>query len=235
MADIQSVNKKETLPSQDFVEVKAIKDGVVVLKNGALRQIVMVSGMNFDLKSEEEQESIVAGYQNFLNSLDFSIQIFVHTRKLNIDRYIDGLNKLELQEGNPLLRNQIGEYREFIRSFVSENAIMNKTFFVVIPFDPVQLPQAGKKTTKKLFRFLSKEKTTPAVSGEEEAHIEQYMRQLAQRSDQVISGLNQLGLRAIPLNEEESTELFYNLYNPTAVEKKGLEIANTKESLEEHE
>ncbi len=220
---------KEAIATQKFIEIKGVHNGVVILKNGSLRQILMVSGLNFDLKSEEEQNAITQGYQSFLNSLNFSTQIFIHSRRLNIDGYIANLSKLELQEPNPLLRNQLVEYREFIRSFVSENTIMNKTFFVVVPFDPIQLPEMGKAVTKRFFGLISK--ASPQTTGEsdENRHLQEYLNQLSQRTDQVVSGLNQIGLRAVPLNEEESIELFYNLYNPGLNEKQGLSITKDSE------
>lgn len=213
----------QPLPTQQFIEVDHVRDGVAVLKNGGLRQILLVSGINFDLKSEEEQEAVTFAYQNFLNSLDFPLQIFIHSRKLNIGKYIENLSQLELKEQNPLLRNQIAEYREFIRSFVTQNAIMDKKFFAVIPFDPVRLPAAATATTKRLFGFLSKSKTTPATAPTiEDASYQQYVGQLNQRTDQIITGLNQIGLRAVALNDEEITELLYNLYNPGTTEKEGI-------------
>src|SRR3989344_4316191 len=209
MADTRP--QEAPLATQQFIEIKGTKNGVVILKNGGLRQILMVSGMNFDLKSEEEQEAITFAYQSFLNSLNFSLQIFIHSRKLNIERYLNNLSKLEVGEANPLLRTQIAEYREFIRGFVAENAIMNKAFFVVVPVDPVQLPEMGKAVTKKFFGMFSK--TTPSIAGDEDKNLDQYLGQLSQRADQVVSGLNQIGLRAVPLNDDEVAELFYNLYN----------------------
>lgn len=222
----EKVNPKQSLPTQSFVEVKEVKDGIAILKNGALRQIVMVSGINFDLKSEEEKEALIFGYQNFLNSLDFPIQIFVHSRKINVDRYIEGLSQIEVKEPNPLLRTQIAEYREFIRTLVNENIIMHKSFFVVVPYDPVQLSQAGKKAAGGLFKLMSKDKLDPLTKTSGDESIREYVGQLKQRTDEVVSSLNQIGLRAVPLNDEETTELFYNLYNPEAIEKKGL-VLNT--------
>jgi len=231
MATTQNIKRKEALPSQEFVDVKEIKEGAVILKNGGLRQVVMVSGINFDLKSEEEQEAIIGSYQSFLNSLDFSLQIFIHSRKINVDKYIDGLSQLEVKEANPLLRSQIAEYREFIRTLVSENVIMHKSFFAVIPYNPVKLPTSGKKAKKKLLSFLSKRKNKKEERDlEQDPNFQEYLSQLTQRAEQVISGLNQIGLRAVALNHEETTELFYNLYNPEAIEKKGLEISKAKDN-----
>lgn len=216
-------NQKEALPTQQFIEIKGTKNGVLLLKNGGLRQILAVSGINFDLKSEEEQEAITYSYQNFLNSLNFSIQIFIHSRKVNIESYIENLGKVEASETNPLLKTQISEYREFIKSFVSENAIMNKTFFVVVPYDPVKLPTTS--SSGLLGGLFGKNKKASERSlAEEEKMLNQHMSQLTQRTEQIISGLSQIGLRAIALNDDEIIELFYNLYNPESVEKKGIDL-----------
>lgn len=218
-------NAKEALPTQQFIEITGTKNGVVLLKNGGLRQILMVSGINFDLKSEEEQEAIIYSYQNFLNSLNFSIQIFIHSRKINIDGYIENLGKAEASETNPLLKTQIAEYREFIRSFTSENAIMNKSFFVVVPYDPVKLTATGSKGF--LGGLLGSKHQSEAAKAEDEKTLMQHLGQLTQRTEQIMSGLNQMGLRAVALNDDESIELFYNLYNPEAVEKKDLNLTKT--------
>jgi len=212
---------KEAQPTQKFVEVKEIKDGTVILENGSLRRVLMVSGINFELKSEDEQNIIIYAYQNFLNTLDFSIQIVVHSRKLNIESYLDKLSERKSMETNELLKNQISEYIEFIRSYVELNAVMAKNFFVIVPYDPIIIPGGGRKIFD-LFKFGSKTKTSKI-----EENLEQKMIQLNQRTEQVINGLSQIGLRVVALNDEELTELFYNLYNPSNIEKKDLKITQT--------
>ena len=212
---------KEAQSTQQFVEVEDIRNGVVILKNGSLRTVLMVSGINFELKSEEEQNVISYAYQNFLNTLDFSVQLIIHSRKLNIENYLDKLAERQNQEANELLKNQISEYIEFIRSFVELNAVMAKTFFAVVPYDPIVIPGGGKKILD-FFKFGSKSKT-PIL----EESLEQKVNQLNQRTEQVINGLSQIGLRVVALNDEELIELFYNLYNPETMEKKELKI--TKE------
>ncbi|OGY61975.1 MAG: hypothetical protein A2745_01065 [Candidatus Harrisonbacteria bacterium RIFCSPHIGHO2_01_FULL_44_13] len=218
---------KEALPTQQFIEIEAIQNDAVILKNGGLRKILMVSGVNFDLKSEEEQQLIIYAYQGFLNSLNFSLQQFIHSRKLNIENYLNKLEQVQNKETNELLKNQIGEYREFIKSLISENAIMNKTFFVVVPYDPIQISEAAAGAAQKIFGLLKKK--PPAIleqsEPEKQKQLEHNLDQLNQRVDLIISGLTQIGLRAAPLNREEIIELFYNLYNPEAIEKKELEIA----------
>ncbi len=218
-------DKNEALPTQKLIEVEAIKNGTLILKGGRLRQILLVSGTNFDLKSEEEQSMIIGQFQSFLNSLNFAVQIFIHSRKINIEKYLDNLSVRETQEDNELLKNQIVEYREFIKAFVAENAIMNKSFFLTIPYDAIQLSEGSGAVTEKIFGFLKKKgvaKPTERIAVEnrdQERQLEEHINQLNRRASQVIAGLNQLDLRAIQLNDEELTELFYNLYNPGDIEK----------------
>lgn len=204
--------------TQQFVDIKEIRDGAVVLKNGSLRKVLLVSGINFELKSEEEQNIIIYSYQNFLNSLDFSIQFLIHSRRMNIVEYLQKTKERGDNEPNELLKNQISEYAEFIRSFVESNEIMEKTFFAVVPYDSVSIPKGGKKVLGFLGFGNKKESSLDKT-------FEQKMVQLNQRTDQVISGLVQIGLRAVALNDEELIELFYNLYNPEAVKKQDLKIA----------
>ncbi|PIR88981.1 MAG: hypothetical protein COU07_03775 [Candidatus Harrisonbacteria bacterium CG10_big_fil_rev_8_21_14_0_10_40_38] len=219
-------DKGGALPSQKFIEIKGVQGNTLLLKSGGLRQILMISGINFDLKSEDEQEMIIGSFQSFLNSLDFSIQIFIHSRKLNVDNYLERLVLRESEEENGLLKNQISEYREFIKSFVGENAIMAKNYFVVVPYDPIQLSGGGEAITDKIFGVLKKKgigKPTERLpeSGEsDEKQLSRHIEQITHRVDQVVSGLNQIGLRAVSLNGDELLDLFYNLYNPSVVERR---------------
>lgn len=211
--------KQESLSTQQFIDLETIENGVIKLKSGALRKILLVAGTNFALKSEEEQGIITYAFQGFLNSLDFSVQFFIHSRKLNIDDYLKKLEERELREENGLLKNQILEYREFIKSLVSQNAIMQKRFFVVVPYDPIQIPKAGLDVAEKMLGWF-KSKTAQEAAAKKEEGLQESLEQLEKRIDQVVSGLNQVGLRAVTLNQEELLELFYNLYNPATVEKK---------------
>ena len=201
--------------TQQFVDIEEIKDGIVKIKSGGLRAVIMVAGVNFELKSEEEQDIITAGYQDFLNSLDFPLQIVIHSRKLSIDKYLKSVQERREQEPSELLRNQIDEYIEFVKSFVKENEIMTKTFFVVVPYEG-----GGAAAMKKgLFGIFSGKKGKNAKKEKEES-LEQQLTQLRQRIDQTLGGLERIGLRAVVLNDDELTELYYNLYNPETVEKK---------------
>ena len=208
--------------TQDLVEVKDIKSDAVVLKNGALRQIVMVSGINFALKSEEEQNVIVHAYQDFLNGLDFQIQIVVHSRKINIDQYLETLKKHGEGETSPILQNQAAEYREFVRGFVEKNAIMEKTFLVTVPFVSVSASIPGAEGVGNIFSFLKKSKNEKADEEKKEresAIFEDGLGQLKQRTAKIIDGLLAIGLDAVTLNTEQLTQLFYNFYNPETIEK----------------
>ncbi len=209
--------EKITFPSdatQQFVEIDQIKDDVVILKGGGLRAVLLVAGTNFELKSEDEQDIITGTYQSFLNALDFSIQIIVHSRKVNIDAYLEKMAKIREKESNELLRNQIDEYIQFVKSFVKENEIMTKNFFVVVPYTPGGVKEM-KKGVKKFIPFFGKNKK----QNSKEEDMEHQVQQLRQRVEQVLAGLERIGLRSVQLNKEELLELYYNLYNPQTVHR----------------
>ena len=213
--------------SLDLVDIKEIRGNVVVAKDGSLRQIIMVGGVNFALKSDAEQTLIVQAYQNFLNSIDFALQIIVHSRKVNIDAYIATLLQRREQESSPLLQSQIDEYVSFIREFIEKNAIMEKTFLVVVPFYPAGGAIAGttKAASGALSSLFGSKKTAPvqgaAPKTDEEADraLEENVEQLVQRASQITSGISNIGLDASVLENQELVELFYNFYNPQTVER----------------
>ncbi|MBM3256883.1 MAG: hypothetical protein FJY98_00935 [Candidatus Liptonbacteria bacterium] len=218
---------KQFANAQDLVAVKEVRDGVLVLRDGSLRQILMVNGMNFALRSETEQNTITSGYQNFLNTLDFPLQVIIHSRRINISKYLDKLGGFEKTEPSPLLRNQNSEYREFIRGFVEKNAIMEKTFFVVIPWVTVALP-----STRSILRFIpflkQNENAAAAAAEEKEGDFKESLEQLNQRTAQVIEGLNAIGLEAVALGNKELAEMLYNFYNPESVEREDLTIPGSE-------
>jgi len=213
-----------TLPTQQFVEIEEIKNGVVRLKNGGLRKILIVSGINFDLKSEEEQGLILRGFQNFLNVLDFQIQFLIHSRKVNINAYLDKIKERKSQETNDLLKIQIDEYVEFVRSFVEKNPIITKSFFAIVPYSPAASVSTAKKGILGLFGKTTAQKTKP----KEDESLEKDLQQLGYRVREVTDGLEQIGLVVVPLKDDELIELFYNLYNPGIIEKRGGEIPHIK-------
>ncbi|HCX44994.1 TPA: hypothetical protein DGT35_00060 [Patescibacteria group bacterium] len=213
--------KQKSLATQEIIDIDRIEDDVIVLKGGSFRKILLVSGINFDLKSEEEKNLIIFSYQEFLNSLSFSIQEIIHSRKINIEGYLSHLKNLHQKEPTSLLKNLITDYKDFVKEFVERNPIMSKTFFIVVPYDPINIPKIGKRVTRGLFGLFKKKKGVVEEKTEDGQFLEN-KRQLDLRVDQVTAGLNRVGLRAVPLSEDEAIELFYNFYNPALVEKKGV-------------
>lgn len=210
--------------TQDLVNIKEIRDAVIVMKNGEMRQIIMVGGINFALKSESEQNLITQSYQEFLNSLSFPLQIVIHSRKINIEKYLATLEQRHAEEKSGLLQDQITEYQEFIRGFVSDNAIMAKTFFVVVPFAPMNLPSLPTENPlANILPFLKKNsQPDPAKTKAQDEAFTEATLQLSQRVTQVIDGLTLIGLDAEILDDEAIVELFYNFYNPESVEKESV-------------
>lgn len=195
-----------TAATQDFVPVRDIKDGVVILKNGQLVKVLLASSINFALKSRDEQQAILFQFQNFLNTLDFSLQIYVQSRRLNIEPYIETLRNLESIQYSDLMRVQLREYIEFIRTFTTEVDVMSKNFFVIIPYTPLKL-NLGKSLTN----ILSQGKTVETNSFNEQR------LQLEQRQAVVEQGLNRIGVKTIALSDDELVELYYHIYNPNDV------------------
>ncbi len=211
----------QTGSTQQFVEIKEVRDGVIYLKRGGLRKILAVGGVNFDLKSQKEQDLILHAFQAFLNTIDFSVQIFIHSRKVNIEAYLAKMQDRQTEEMNELLKIQIADYIEFVRSFVADNPIITKSFFVVVPYDA---PTISASSPKGLLSMFGK-KSASAKETDERVEYQKKMFQLDQRVDEVVSGLAGMGVSARPLEDGEITELFYNLYNPGLTEKEGLAIA----------
>ena len=220
MAPLQ---KQDLGNSADLVAIKEIKEKTVVVKDGSLRQIVMVGGVNFSLKSDTEQNIIVQAYQTFLNSIDFPLQIVIHSRKVNIDKYIATLAERQQVETSPILQNQIEEYIKFVQGFVQQNAIMEKTFLVVVSFFPISgIPNV--KKVSGMIPFLGGKKKSSAEADaqrtEEAATMfTENLAQLNQRVAQVTTGLLNIGLEATILDDEQLLELFYNFYNPQTIER----------------
>ena len=218
-------SKQDFGNSLDLVNIKTIRDNTVVVKDGSLRQILMVGGLNFALKSEMEQNIITQAYQTFLNGIDFPLQIVIHSRKVNIDKYIDTLLARRDAEQTALLQSQIEEYVEFIKGFVQKNAIMEKTFLVVVPFYPVGAAIAQK--AKLGLSFFGKKKDAAAVAKgaeDDERTFAENLSQLTQRMSQVMNGILGMGLEATILNNDALVELFYNFYNPQTVERQDVTV-----------
>ena len=197
-------------PTQQFLEVDEIREGIIILKNKTLRGILMVSSINFALKSEEEQTAVIYQFQDFLNSLDFSLEIIMQSRKLNVTGYLDKLKKLAEGQKNELLKTQTEEYRKFIEEMIEKSSIMSKNFFVIIPFIPLEVQSTEKKG------FFTKSTTSAFALTEEK--FQHAKIQLWQRMEFIALGLRRCGLQSSPLNSEELIELFWSLHHPEEAE-----------------
>ncbi len=194
--------------TQDFISIKDIKDSVVIKKNGEMCMILIASSINFALKSLDEQKAVLMQFQSFLNTLDFTLQFYVQSRRLNIEPYLDMLGTLHEKQDNDLMRTQLREYTEFIKSFTEDVNIMSKNFFVVIPFSPATV-----NLTKGLTSLFAP-KPKAASSNLSDANFEEHRIQLEQRVGIVSEGLARVGVKTMPLHKDDLVELFYHTYNP---------------------
>lgn len=192
--------------TQQFVPIERIRDGVVTLKTGELRSILITNSLNLGLKSDDEVGAIISQFQNFLNSLDFPVQFFVESRKLNIDNYLELLKERSKNVKEDLLKIQIHEYMGFIQKFTDESNIMTKHFFVVVPY----MAQIAQASSSPLSSF--------SLNGEPKGQADSFETsriQLEQRVAVVTQGLARFGIRAKKLGTEELVELYYKLFNPS--------------------
>jgi type IV secretory pathway VirB4 component len=224
----------DSASTEKFVSIETIRDDCVILKDGSLRAVVMVSGINFDLLSESEQDVIINAYQNLLNGLDFTLQTLVHSRKININNYLKKIKKRETQETNNLLRLQIGEYYNFIDELVKTSNIMVKRFYLIIPYSamPTEIATMSGPLSQVFQKIPFGKKETPKqLEQKEEMDFINQKLQLSHRVSAVITGLKPMGLNAIRLKTPELVELYYNFYNPEKQERTNLTIASELEDL----
>ncbi len=201
--------------TQEFVPIKEVRDGIVILKDGGMRAVLLCSSMNFSLKSDDERNAILLQFQDFLNSLDFSIEILIQSRKLDIRPYIALLEETEKKQENSLMKIQVREYIEFIRNFTESTNIMTKHFFIVVPYSPALL---GTPTAGGILSSLGiGQKDTSSKKAD--ADFEENRSQLEERMSVVEQGLVRCGIRVARLGTEEVIELFYKAFNPGETEK----------------
>lgn len=197
--------------AQDFVPVREVRDGIIMLKDGGLRAVLMASSLNFALKSEDEQNAFIVQFQNFFNALDFSVQIYIQSRELDIRPYLATLEEAYKGTLDDLMRIQIREYIQFIRSFVEGANIMTKQFFVIVPYAPA--PIAAQKGLLSMLPFGNNKNTTGGTKGGRD-EFEEAVSQLDQRIAVVQQGLIRTGVRTVQLDTEEVVELLYKIFNP---------------------
>lgn len=200
--------------SQDFVPIKEVRNGVIVLKDGSLRSILITSSLNLSLKSYDEQIAVISAFQSFINSLDFPTQICVQSRRLDIRPYLLTLENRIMEQVEPLLKIQTREYIDFIRSFTDEVNIMTKTFYIVVPYTPATINSNNQIIDTLLGGKGSKKQIKDTKKAVDLASFEEKRSQLEQRIGIIMSGLSRMGIRARELKTDQVVELFYKTFNP---------------------
>jgi len=228
----QSKSKAAPLSStQTFLRIAEIRDDTVILKNGGVRSVLKVSSINFNLKSEEEQNAIIYSYQGFLNTLDFPIQILVRSKKLDIDEYLDKLRKLGENQQNTLLQRQTVEYTEYIARLVEYADIMEKEFYVIVPYDPFRAVKLN--IFQKFFQNMSPADSYIQIKRRHD-EFTQLKKSLNQRMSTVKVGLENCGLQVEEMATKDLVELYYNSYNPMISRyQKGKDAVTTNLSSDE--
>lgn len=204
--------KNQQESTQKFVPIAEIRDDIVIMKDGTMRSILMVSSINFALKGEDEQNALIAGYVGFLNTLSFPLQIVVQSRPLNLDNYLLGLKTMEKQQTNQLLRMQIADYHDFLKDLLDLGEIMTKKFYVTVPLNP-----AG-DLKKTFWQRVSSLFAAAQIITLSKDRFNQQRDELFKRVDLVVSGLSSLGLAVVQLDTQSLIELVYNSYNPQIID-----------------
>ena len=216
---VRSKKKPANASTQRYLPIAEIKEDTLVLKNGGLRAIMKINSLNFNLKSEVEQQGIIAGYQAFLNTLIFPVQILTRSTRLNIDPYIKGLKDMGAKQENSLLKEQTNDYADFMEKLVDIADIMQKSFYIVVPVDTTN------KTKRGLFqRFLDwlNAEDTKSKALQRNREFMAYNKLLRDRITLVQSGLENIGITMRRLNTNELVQLFYSIYNPITCQKQKL-------------
>jgi len=202
--------------TQRFLDIAEIRDDMVILGDGTVRSVLLVSSINFALKSEMEQEAIIQSYVTFLNGLDFPIQIVIQSRRMNIDGYAASLVEQEKTTGNDLLRAQIADYRTFVSELVELGQIMQKRFYVVLPYDPLTNKKRG------FWQRLSLVLSPVTAARLNDRQLADRREQLSRRTDMVAGNLVSMGLQTARLDTQGLIELYYDAYNPDVFEAERL-------------
>lgn len=208
------VNQNTT---QNTLQIAEIRENMVVMRDGSFRAVVACKSINFDLMSSREREGVEYSYQNFLNSLYFPVQIFIRSQRVDIAPYLDRLSAMRRNQDNMLLGVLMDDYIDFIDALSQEANIMDKSFFIVVPYFPSGDLADIKNQTKGFFSKLFAKQNADIIKVDE-ATYNKAKDEIKNRVDSVMSGLFQLGVRSVQLNTKELGELYYNIYNPdTAV------------------
>lgn len=194
--------------TQQYLDIAEIKDNTIVMKDGTLRAVLLVSSINFALKSEDEQNAVINSYVRFLNNLSFTLQIVIQSRELDIDNYLDYLKGKEKEQVNKLLKVQTADYIEYIKELTSLGQIMNKRFFIVVPYDPLT------DKHKSFFSSISEALKPATIIKLKEKLFVKYKDMLERRVESVAGGLESMGVAIARLDTQSLIELYYKTYNP---------------------
>lgn len=202
-------------PTQNFIPIHKIRDGIVILRDGGMRSILLCSALNMSLKSGEEQEATIYQFQNFLNSLEFSTQIVVQSRRYDLRKYVLVLQEQLKKQTEDLLRIQIEDYIKFVQWFNDNHNVMTKYFYVIIPYTSTILGPGNKSVFDKVFgAFSSKNRDHNAQLTATNQKFEEARSQLMQRTEVIKAGLSSFGVKSERLDTQAAIELFYSIFNP---------------------
>jgi len=208
MQSKQLAKPKPGPSTQQYLDIAEIRDDMVILKDGTVRAVLLVSSINFALKSGDEQEAIIQGYMTFLNGLEYPIQVVIQSRKMNIDAYMGHLAEQQKKTENDLLRAQIVDYRTFVNELVELGQIMQKRFYVVLPYDPIT------NKRKNFFARLGDALSPTAAAKLNQKQIADRIEQLSRRSELIAGELGSMGLTSVRLDTQALIQLYYEVYNP---------------------
>jgi type IV secretory pathway VirB4 component len=217
MQSKQLAKPKPGPATQKFLDIAEIKDDTVILKDGTLRAVLLISSINFSLKSADEQEAIIQSYMTFLNSIDFPLQVVVQSRQMNIDAYMESLKGRQKETENELLKAQIADYTNFVKELVELGEIMQKFFYIVVPLDPLHDSRAG---------FLTRVSSVLSPAGMYEMKTKEFLERkelLDRRVGHVQGQLSSMSLKSARLDTQSLIELYYNVYNPDLYGREVLE------------
>jgi hypothetical protein len=219
--------KSNTNSTQNTLQIAEIRDGIVIMNDGSYRAVVMAKSINFDLMSPQEQESTEYAYQGFLNSLYFPIQIFVRSQRVDLQPYIEKLDKIRTEHDNMLLALLMDDYIGYIDQLAMQTNIMDKKFYIVIPYFPVVDVQKALTQSKNFFSGLvdlfNKTENHVVVN---EADLNKAKDELRNRVQATLGGLQQCGIQGLPLDTQELIELYYDTYNPDTATRQQLKNFN---------
>lgn len=209
-------SSKVSYSTQQYLDIAEIKENTLIMRDGSIRGVFMISSINFALKSEDEQNALVSAYVSFLNNLDFPLQIVIQSRELDMDGYLKRLKQKEKEQINELLKVQIRDHLNYLKELISLGKIMTKRFYAIVPYNPASDKHKG--FTQSLLEAF---KPASLIRLQEEYFLNT-RKKLSMRMENVQSGLASIGLSAVELDTQSLIELFYNTYNPASTKTEKL-------------